>query len=158
MAREPAVTITERGAGKAARDVDRLGQRARDIRPATSTIRTQFRTAEERLFDTGGHGQWPKLAEATRQLKAKRGSDPRILRATGALYRALTSAKAAGQLDVRHPTELRFGTTIPYATFHDLGKGVPQRKPIDLTSHDRDRITKAIEEYVAKGETGGRFA
>lgn len=151
------MSVTERGAGRAARDVNQLGKRASDIRPATSAIRTQFRKAEESYFDTGGHGAWPKLADETREWKAKRGLDPRILRATSALYRSLTAARGVGQVDVRKPDELRFGTTLPYATFHEQGKGVPQRKPIELTSTDRDKITKAIQSYVAKGEEGTGF-
>lgn len=157
MADKP-FTITERGAGKAARDVNQLGRRASDVRPATSAVRTAFRQAEERRFDTGGAGSWPKLAEATREWKARRGLDPRILRATGALYRAMTAARAAGQVDERHPDELHFGTTLPYAKYHEQGKGVPKRDPIELTSQDRHKITQAIEKYIAKNEQGTGFS
>jgi phage gpG-like protein len=144
--------VDQRGAGKAAVDLHRMGERGSDVRRVSEKVRSVYRRSEERRFDTQGQGGWPPLAESTRARKQQQGLDPRILRATEMLYRSLTSVRARGQVDERAPSEFRFGTTLPYARFHETGKGVPQRKLIDLQPSERREIDELIEDYIAKGE------
>src|SRR5215467_9736184 len=110
--------VEVQGEDKAAADLEALGHRAADIRPLSYKVRTVFRKAEEERFDYSGPG-WPPLAESTRDRKARQRLDPRMLRAKEALFRSLTSPRAAMQVDRRDRSEFEFGTTVPYAHFHD---------------------------------------
>jgi len=145
--------IEQRGAGVAAKHLADMGKRARAPKDASYRVRTIFRKAEESRFSSAGAGTWKPLAETTRQLKAERGHDPRILRATNALYKSLTAPRARDQIDDRDRQDAwRFGTTVPYAIYHDTGRGVPKRKLIDLTSSERKAIDDEIGKYIATGQ------
>jgi phage gpG-like protein len=144
------IAVEVRGAGKAAVNLHRLGERGADVRPVSEKVRSVYRKSTERRFRTRGEGAWPPLAGSTMERKQRQGLDPRPLRATEKLYRALTSPRAAGQVDVRDRSEFRFGTTLPYARFHDTGSGgVPRRELIELTPAERREVTKLISGHVA---------
>ena len=148
----PNITVTERGAAKAAVDLAQLARRAADVRPAAEKAHDVFRRSEERTFQTRGDGSWPPLKASTRAIKARHGQNPAILRATDTLYRSLTERSAEGQIDQARPDELRFGTSVPYARFHETGQGVPKRELIKLRPAEHDQITEVLGDYIAKGE------
>ena len=145
--------IQAKGDERAARHMNDVAKRASDIKKASFKVRTIYRHAEEKRFQSRGGGSWPALKESTRESKARHNYDPRLMRASNALYRALTSPRARGQIDDRAEDQFRFGTTLPYARFHDTGKGVPTRKLIDLTPAERRDIDDALGDFIAKGET-----
>ena len=145
-------TISEKGAAKAAHDLELLGRRAQDVRPVSYKVRTVFRKAEQSRFVYQGPG-WERLAEGTQLRKSREGLDPRILRAKNVLYRSLTSPSAAFQVDRRDAHEFEFGSDVPYAHFHQEGRGVPERILIDLTPAERRQMTKAMQAYIASGNT-----
>jgi phage gpG-like protein len=145
--------IDAKGVQRTAKHMDDVARRAGNVKDASYKVRTVYRKAEERRFQSRGAGSWPALKESTREWKARTNSDPRMMRATNALYKALTSPRAGGQVDERKPDEFRFGTDLPYATFHDRGKGVPLRKLIDLTPAERQEIDDALGDYIARGDT-----
>lgn len=144
--------IETRGVARTTHAFKDVGKRGANIAPAAFKVRTIFRKAEAARFDSQGHGTWPGLADATKERKRQRNQDPRVMRATNALYKSLTAANARDQVDERGPAELRFGTTVPYAGFHNTGKGVPKRALIDLTHGERRRIDEALEAFIATGD------
>lgn len=145
--------LDTKGVPEATKAIADLGKRARNATRDTSyRVRTIYRRAEQRRFDEQGPG-WTSLAESTRERKSREGLDPRALRASGKLYRSLTSVAADGQLDERTEDEMRFGTTVWYARFHDKGEGVPERKLIELTISERAEINRAVQSYIARGRT-----
>lgn len=112
-----------------------------------------IRSANRKQFDSEGaygSGGWPALAPSTVAYKAARNLDPRILRATGDMFRALTSDDS---LSVAAPRKdgLVFGTTLPYAPYHQQGRGVPKRPPVELRETDRRDIIKVIQRFVVEG-------
>jgi hypothetical protein len=142
--------IEQRGAGKAAADLRQLGGRASDLRRVSEKVRSVYRASNERRFDTRGRGRWRALDPET----LARKQDPRINRDTSALYRSLTSARSAGQIDEREPTEFRFGTEVDYALYVDRGTSYqPARKLIELTPSERKDITTLIGGYIAEEKT-----
>lgn len=133
-----------------ARQLIRLNGRIDDLRPAMESIIRQVRAGEERQFDSqGGYGSggWAKLKESTKAFKARNNLDPRILHATGDLRESLTSDKKGGFAITRFDG-LDFGTTIPYAEFHQKGKGVPVRRPAQFPESDRRAWVKTIQDHV----------
>ena len=152
MAR-PTLEIEDRGLKRSQKSLTDMGARAQDVRRAAYAVRTVFRKAEEHRFDSKGAGSWPALAASTLERDVRGNRDPRILRATGALYRSLTATRASGQVDRREPHELAFGTSLFYAHFHEQGAGVPQRVLIDLTDRERREINDKLAAYIARNET-----
>ena len=49
---------------------------------------------------------------------------------------------------------MRFGTTLFYARFHDLGtKTIPRRKLIELTPAEHHEIAVEVDRYIERGQT-----
>lgn len=141
-----------------AREVLRLGDRAVDATPAFAKVVTDLAEHERRQFETEGglaSGGWTPLAASTIAAKRAAGLDPRILRATGALYRSLTQPLGGGSDAIREvrPDEMRFGTSLRYARFHQLGTDrMPQRREIELRERDRADVVKTLQRYILTGE------
>ena len=146
-----APTIHERGVSKTVLDLRELGRRGSDMRPIASHVRRIVQGSARHRFDTSG---WRQLAEATKARKAAQGLDPRILRATERLYYSLTSSSGSDQVDKRQRLVLAFGTSVPYARFHQIGTGtMPARPVLDLTVPERQQVTDAVRDWVAEGRT-----
>lgn len=154
MPRDP-FTITTRGDEAAAKTIRDTGKRANNARPAGSKIRTAYREAEMEIFRrNGGAVAWQALKDSTIAAKKRRHQDNGILRASGALYKSLTAARASYQVDVREAHEMRFGSTLPYAYIHEEGKGGRARRPTqELTRRQEQAISDAIADYIATGDT-----
>lgn len=143
--------ITHQGDKQAAAHVQAVGNRGGDLRGAAAKVRTVVRDAQQQRFDSGGFGSWPKLAQSTIDSKRRSGGDARLMRKTGALYKALTAARAKGQIDDRRRSELAFGTDLAYARFHQEGRGVPARDLEGFPSSVDRKLTDAMQEYVSTG-------
>lgn len=143
------------GDKQVAREILRFGDRATDARPAWNSIIGQLERLEAAQFDSEGaraSGGWAPLAPATVAEKARRGLDRRILHATGALRASLTR-HSDDAIRESHPNEMRFGTTVPYAVFHQRGRGVPQRRSVELTETDRHAIfVQTVQRFLVTGE------
>lgn len=144
--------IEVRGVERTTHALNQVTKRGGNVKDASYKVRSIFRQAEVRQFDSKGRGAWPDLADSTKQRKRERKQDPRVMRATNALYKSLTAANARDQIDNRGPSEFRFGTTVPYAGFHDTGTGVKKRPLIALTQSERRRIDDALEQFIATGD------
>lgn len=142
------VEIDAKGVAKTTAELHELGQRGDNIAPAADHVTRIFERAETERFNTRGRGSWPALKQSTVQWKRREGMDSRILRATGKLFESL--AKSPDVDTGKH--DISFKTDVPYARFHDTGKGVPRRRLIDLTAAEQQAIAEAIQEYVATGD------
>lgn len=148
------LNITVKGDDKAAKTIADTGKRANNVKPGASKIRTAYREAEMAIFEhNGGAVSWEKLKDSTRAAKRRRGQDRGILRASNALYKALTAPRSSYQVDDRQPHELRFGTTLPYAQYHEEGRGQAKRPTQAFTPAQLRRINDAIGEFIATGDT-----
>ena len=61
-------------------------------------------------------------------------------------------AKSGDGIMVLKPLELRVGTNVPYARYHQEGIGVPARPFMQLLPEDEEKIVKAITEHIMGGE------
>ncbi len=137
------------------REILRLEDRVRDARPAWNAIRDDLLVIGEKQFDSrGGRAHpWPELADSTKEDKARRGKDPyAILEDGGDLRRALTQRGDKNQEFISEPDWMLFRPLLDYAEFHQRGRGVPQRRVIDLTEHDRDSAVKRLQSWAITGE------
>lgn len=144
--RPPTIVVRQQGAAKAAADLARVGQHAADIRPARREIALIFQREERYRFALSGP-RWKKLSPRTVELKAKRGSDPQILRATGALERSLVTDTG----ETPSPTKITFGSDVFYGRFHQYGtKRMPKRALIAISKPARAEIVDVLERYIAE--------
>lgn len=140
------------------RELLRFADRATDVRPAWAAIMLRLAEAEKRQFDSEGQrasGGWAPLAASTLARKQRLGLDPRILHATGRLAASLTAPLPGGDA-IREalPLEMRFGTDVPYAGFHQTGTSrMPQRRPLETTEQDRrDMFVRLLQRFLVTGE------
>jgi hypothetical protein len=126
----------------------RMGARGADARKAWPAVETIMREDEARQFSTGGTGKWPALADATKEWKSARGQTKGVMRGTDALYKSLTMKKPRGRWRRARKAELRWGTKLFYAFFHQQGHGVPVRKVIDVSEQASREMTREMGHYI----------
>lgn len=116
--------------------------------------------AVEKQFDTeGGHasGGWKALTEERVATKARLGLDPRILRATSALFDSLTRKYDPRHIERLSGSSLTFGSTVSYAIFHQSSAPrakIPYRPPIALTEQDKRNMVKVLQRSLVTRGTG----
>jgi phage gpG-like protein len=99
---------------------------------------------------------WQGLADDTKAQKARQGFPDKVMVATGVLRDSLTQITGPQRVYERSPDVLRFGTTVPYAHFHQSGtRFMAQRKLIDLSVKERDEMAGIIMRYITRGQSEG---
>jgi hypothetical protein len=131
----------------------RLNDLFTDLRPVFEKLRDKFFPLVQRRIDQGIP---PPLKASTEARKAKLyGGPSQILIATRALYNSF-SVGGPGSVERIKATEAEFGTSVFYAFFHQEGRGVPQRKIIDVTPDQEEEFAKeAYDVMVGKIEALG---
>lgn len=140
------------GERQVSRDLLRLGNRAGNARPAFDAIADRLEGISAQQFDSqGGRSRaWAPLADSTRRRKAALGLDHRILHATGELRRSLTGGPGGQRITTLN--QIVYGTTVPYAGFHQAGGGhLPRRRVVDLTECDRKEMVQILQRYMLTG-------
>lgn len=145
-----AITYEIEGAGQVKHVLLGIRDRALNGAPVLAVIVEDMRRMEAQLFGTEGYGEWAPLAQTTLERKAEQGYPPQILQATEWLMDSLTGNLAAGG-HVEHVTEseILYGTTVPWAIYHQYGtRYMPARPPVDVREEDVKRWTKLVQAYV----------
>lgn len=142
------IELYVKGDEQAADALDRLGTQATDARTAFSQIMDTLITGERALWVR--RSGWPKLAVSTRQRKDR---DPRPMYETGALEQSLTMRRAPNAVRTIRDDEMRFGTNIPYARYHQNPKGGPKRQVVKVTPATRRNIRSLILEHIMEGQS-----
>jgi hypothetical protein len=124
------IGIEAHGDDVASRHLTGLAKRGRDPRPAFTKIIEDLRAGEAKWFASSGEGSWPKLAEATLADKARNGYPAQTLVRSGALLASLTAARGKQGRRTATTKQMRFGSRVFYARFHQTGSGVPRRPPL----------------------------
>lgn len=130
------------GDDRARRRLQRLADRAEDLRPGWEKVLGKLRQEEIRIFSTRGYGTWPENAPET--VARKGGSHPLI--DTGRLNDALTRKRARGSVSRTARAYALFGVndrTLFYSRF------VGKRRPFIVSERRADRIaTRALIEHL----------
>jgi phage gpG-like protein len=138
-----------------ARKLLRYADRAVHAQPAFEAMADTLRGYEKRLFDSqgaSGGARWDDLADSTRRGKAGANLDPRVLHATLALRKSLTEEHHPDHEEIVTENQLIFGSTVPYARYHQKGEGVPKRRPLQYTEPQKKYLLKKLQRYLATGE------
>jgi hypothetical protein len=134
--------------------VKRLGKverQARDFSPALRQIRKSFYAAERQTFAAEGPG-WQPDTPKTLARKAKRGQDPRTMRASGALYKALGLGQGPGAIDQMTSDELTLGTSLVQGRVAQRSSGSRRRRVLVMTKRRRAKWLKIIRDHVTGGD------
>ena len=134
-----------RGADELAAKTGRIADRLERPAGAERQLTPLFQQRIAQRFGSGGDGEWAPLSGETVETKARKGLDPGILRATGALEAALAGGHAEAS-----------GDQIRYAPASALfyGSIVAARRPI-LSSSEGElggQIADALAAHVMGGE------
>lgn len=139
--------------------------RALNAQPAFEQIAEQFMRWETRVFDTqgaSGGARWDDIADSTKAYKRHHDPplDPRVLHATLALRKSLTEKGNEHMLFVPTDSFLLFGSKLDYAAFHQKGRGVKQRRPLQFTEAQKKDAIRILQRYLAEGGTarGGNWS
>lgn len=145
-------TFTVDGDEQINRQLSRFGDDVKDFSSFFRQVSERLQRASKELFDAQGRG-WAPLSPAYAEWKAKHYPGKTILRRTDALYNSL-AGRGRGHVEEIHPLQMRWGTEIPYARFHQRGTSkMPQRRVIDLVEREKVQIMKDLQYYVVKGFT-----
>jgi phage gpG-like protein len=115
-------------------------------------LATSLSRASVRQFASqGGYGSggWAPLAAITAARKARAGQPQKILQATRRLHRSLTEQEHPEHLYVGQAHGMAWGTTVPYAKYHQDGSGsVPRRRVIQLPEAARRDIVRTMQRGI----------
>jgi hypothetical protein len=134
------------------RRVDGIGRRAGDASPAWERIHRSFLAGERARFRSSGAGDWAPLTRQYLSAKTSTGRDPRVMRATGALERALTTGRGPGAVAETTPTAATFGTDLDRAMFAQRGSGRRRRRVLVVTRPRRTRWSRMIRDHLMEGQ------
>jgi len=135
------------------RTLDAIEGRAQDASPVWDVIADRFLHVEEQQFASEGgwgSGGWPALSPAYAAWKQAHYSGRPILVLTGDLERSLTDGPA---VRVIRPDRMWIGSDVAHGRYHQLGDGVPQRRPIDLPEDERRQWARHVQRFLRTGAT-----
>lgn len=145
-------------------EVEAMAERADDMSPVFEVIVDKIMQRNRRGFESRGATTgkyWAPLRNNT--IASKRAHSflhpDSPLRATDDLMRSLSEPGAPGQILEINDSDFTFGTTIPYADFHQTGfthhktgRHVPARPPMTIAKKHMQEYIKDIRDWVFEGE------
>ena len=131
--------------------------RAKNLRPVWPKVADDWARMNKRTFQrdgaSSGWSKWKPINLEWAQWKSTHGFDSAILRQTGTLRNSLINRADGNFLFKPTNQNVRLGTTVSYAGFHQKGRGVIKREPIREDSEAQKRWATIIERYVVDGKT-----
>ena len=103
------------------------------------------------VFASDGYGRW----------QPRRDNLPHpLLRKSGRLFRSLLESGARGNVDIRTPNSLEYGTDLPYAEAHEFGTSRIPARPYLRYAVERGFEGKLLREidmwFQSEFNRGGR--
>jgi phage gpG-like protein len=130
------------------RALSRFGDAIRDPRGYFELAADILREITEEQFASEGGGRWAPLSPAYAAWKMTQVGARPILTFSGRMRRSLTER---GGENIREVTndEMKWGSRVPYAVFHQRGTArMPARPIFDLSEEDRTRLLKELQAWI----------
>jgi phage gpG-like protein len=137
------------------RDLGRVKNNIENWEPVWPDVAKHLARGAKRQFDSHGvygSGGWDELAPSTLKRKQALGQPSDILRATGRLEDSLTIDDHEEHLQIENRDAMWWGTLVPYAKYHQQGKGVPQRRPVEPPEGSRRYIVRILQAYALSND------
>jgi phage gpG-like protein len=146
------VTIEVKISAEDALDLlDKIDERANDVKPVFRWAQNELERANSRNFGTSGMpvGNWKRLDAQYAAWKAVNIPGAPRMFATGKLFRSLTNMSAHG-VSVITDKSAEFGTSVEYAKFHQYGTTKMPKRKIVYTPKEfsRDFRMKTVDHIV----------
>lgn len=131
------------------RGFNRFLDEIKDFSPVFELLWDDFTEINKKNFDRQGTPErWKPLSEDYAAWKAKVRPGRPILVFDGNLRASLTGL-SPDTIKKIGKTEAEFGTTLPYAPYHQRGSGrLPRRKPVQIAEPDKMRWSKIIHRWA----------
>lgn len=146
------LTIDTAGEGIVERTLRNVEGRLQDYDGAWPQMTTLLRDAMEEQFKSegkSGSAGWAPLAPSTIAAKRASGTNMAILHDTLRLQESLTVKRAREGVDRVLGNVFEFGTSVPYAVFHQTGTAtMPRRRPVQLSNTQRARVALSLQRYI----------
>ena len=144
-------SFTVEGEEQVGRMLSRTTDRLDDLRPFLGAAAGFMAVAMEKQFNSEGGrtGGWAPLSDRYAADKAERWGARPILVASGAMRDSLTGSGSGSVRREIGGDSLEFGTSVPYASYHQTGTSrMPQRRILDLTEDDRRGLMKLLQRHM----------
>lgn len=159
LAQALGLDVQAQGVDVASKTLTDMAKRGADPRPAFRSISDQLRLGEAAWYASSGDHSWPSLLPETIEAKLRRGEPTTPMIATRALVYSLTKKRWPGSVRSATRRQMKFGTKVYYARFHEHGDFPnPVRKvlmPVD--ERTRRRMVNEVRDYLM-GRTKGKAA
>jgi len=137
------------------RSFRKFADNVKDLSEAFREIAQDFhQTVERKQFESEGaygSGGWAPLSEEYASWKAKNFPGRPLMVLSGDLKESLMGENPWAIEDIQ-PLQLRLGTKIKYAVYHQSLKPrktkLPRRPLIDLTEADKKRFTRIVHKHL----------
>lgn len=142
--------VTVDGEKQLDRALSRFGDHLGDMRPFFQKASEMISSAVEEQFETEGSrtSGWAPLSPRYAAWKMAQVGNQPILVFTGRMKKSLIG-EGPDSIREADRDQLRWGTSVPYAIFHQRGTSrMPQRRIIDLTEQDRQDLMKALQRFM----------
>ena len=149
MAGELHFSIDFMGDDVLTRNLNRFGDTVQNLEDFFRRELPKFQGFIKEHFESEGRGEWPPLSPAYAKWKAKAYPGQPIMRRTDTLYRSLTNSTTESMHETTRNT-FRWGTKVPYARYHQFGRGVPQRRVVQFSDAEKRIIFKDLQIYLVK--------
>ena len=135
-----------------------------DLSPVFDDLDREYEQEVRKQFQTqGAHSghPWPRLSDSTKKQRARLGygADGPILVRTGDLKKSLTERGDINAIRVVTPRMWVYGTTIPYAIFHQSTaprRRLSRRPMLVITKMFRLFVVRRMHEFI-KSRRGPRL-
>lgn len=138
-----------------ARELLRFEERELNAMPAFAAIVADIKDSVGEQFGSEGKhasGGWAPLAESTLAQKISQGYPTTILHRTLDLLRSLVDPNHADGIEEIDPEGFTYGTSLPYAMFHQDGTvNMPARPPLEFTEADKVLWVRRLQRYLVDG-------
>jgi len=133
------------------RELTRISGRVKDFRPAWRGVIGALEDEMRARFDAegaqGGESPWPPLSAAYAARKERVYGRQPILVQTGRMRESFQGGgdaiRDAGRMS------LRYGTSVPYATFHQSGTSrMPPRPPLILSERGVREVVRVMQRHA----------
>ena len=148
--------VTVDGVQQSTRAFSALDESVRDFRELWPELHMYFLRATSEQFESigvRGGQRWQPLSERYAKWKQKKFPGKPILVRTERLKRSLSlGGSAPDQVAEFQPLYAVFGTSVPYAQYHQRGTSrMAQRQILQPTQRDVDRMVSRMYRFVERG-------
>jgi phage gpG-like protein len=149
------LSISVQGVQATVRRLLKVGDAAKNPKPALQAMEKALASEQEKVFDKEGEAPgfpgWRPLNPTYSARKVKDGFRGKILVRSGKLRMSVSNAQDSNFVSRIRPQSIEVGTRLNHANFHQYGtKNMPARSVIRVTANMRAIAKKTLADWIRK--------